>query len=236
MSKPLAAGLLKQEALIKGSLLAKGDPVSSLYLCTDEGLHSRQIWGVGHVFYEGILAKNAEKNLYFTDKDVETLLDIILAEQPDLDRKGLYPNPSRKVKAAEFATIQAIRFKTAQELQANRQGLKLTHNTSLLEQNRRKYIEFQQTAKGAIMAIDIESWERDHSILTEMGWSYIQWSAADGNQLKEVKACEHISKSGLPADLDGGERLNVTRSHSREFWLSQWTIFSRQPSGRLSSG
>ena len=77
------------------------------------------------------------------------------------------------------------------------------------------------------MAIDIESWERDHSILTEIGWSYIQWSAAEVNQLKEVKACEHISKSGLPAKLKDGERLTVTHSNSREFWLSQRTVLSR---------
>jgi hypothetical protein len=126
-------------------------------------------------------------------------LDIVVANQSDLDRKLLYPNPSRKIKAEVFATVQPIQFKTAAELQANRQGLRLTHNASLLKQNRAKFTEFQEKAKGAIMAIDIESWERDHSILTEIGWSYIQWSPAEGDQLMEVKACEHISTVSVPS-------------------------------------
>ncbi|KAI0796695.1 hypothetical protein C8Q75DRAFT_206669 [Abortiporus biennis] len=38
--------------------------------------------------------------------------------------------------------------------------------------------------KGTWLAIDIESWDRDHTMITEFGWSLVRWE--DGQQIEEM--------------------------------------------------
>lgn len=59
--------------------------------------------------------------------------------------------------------------------------------TNPLLTNRRHSFERARTywsvKTGTWLAIDIESWERDHTVLTEFGWSRIQWS--DGGVIRD---------------------------------------------------
>lgn len=55
----------------------------------------------------------------------------------------------------------------------------LTHRRLLFERVR----TFWTAKKGVWCAVDIESWERDHTVLTEFGWSTIGWK--DGERFEE---------------------------------------------------
>lgn len=45
------------------------------------------------------------------------------------------------------------------------------------------------------MAIDIESYERKHAYILEIGWSSIGFSkAGDTDEVTETRSCEHISE------------------------------------------
>lgn len=47
----------------------------------------------------------------------------------------------------------------------------LTHRRHLFERVR----AFWAAKKGVWCAVDFEAWERDHTVLTEFGWSIIGW-------------------------------------------------------------
>ena len=52
------------------------------------------------------------------------------------------------------------------------------------------------------MAIDIESYERNHAYILEIGWSSIAFSKSEEGETIETRSCEHIS--GLPPFLRFG--------------------------------
>ena len=156
----------------------------------------RQIWSSSHVFYQGVLSASSEKGLYFLSSDIHVLLDHILNRYPSLDRQLLSPGTDKLVPTSAFSSPPIpVSFQTTEALQASRQGLKSTHNTLLLEQNRRVYDLCRAKGYGAFLAIDIESWERDHSLILELGWSYIAWSKGDDGRVDETKQAEHLSEN-----------------------------------------
>ena len=41
--------------------------------------------------------------------------------------------------------------------------------------NFEKVREFYASKKATWLAVDIEAWEMDHTVVTECGWSYVRW-------------------------------------------------------------
>ena len=157
-----------------------------------------QIWKVPHVFYQGTLSSSSETNLYFLSSDIELLLDYMLDQYPTLDRRLLSPGPEKLVQSHMFSSPpHPISFSTVEALQANRQGSKLTHNSALLADNKKIYADFAEKGNGAVLAVDIESWERDHSVILEFGWSYISWSRDEQGNVKEQRKSEHLSECNI---------------------------------------
>ena len=75
-----------------------------------------------------------------------------------------------------------------QTIEKNNKRLKgsnplLTHRRHLFERVRTFWAE----NRGVWCALDFESWERDHTVLTEFGWSLLGWK--DGTKVEE---CGHL--------------------------------------------
>lgn len=175
--KPLANSFLKPAYLVSGSPNASGN----------------SLWSGPHSFYEGTMAINGIRALYFSHEAVAALVDIIVAKHPDLDAGLLLPNPDKRIASSSFSAIEPRMFKSTEELQAGRQGMKLTHNVSLLAQNKLKFAQFERDGKGAVLAIDIESYEHNHDKLTEIGYAFISWRKQEGGgPIKEIRSCEHL--------------------------------------------
>lgn len=71
-----------------------------------------------------------------------------------------------------------------QDIERNNKRLKGVNPT--LESKRLNFEKVRAlwaAKKGVWCAIDMEAWERDHSVLTEFGWSLIGWM--DGQQVEE---------------------------------------------------
>jgi len=56
----------------------------------------------------------------------------------------------------------------------------LSHRRHLFERIRTLWKE----RKGLFFAVDFEAWERDHTLITEFGWSSIRFDS-DGQQIEE---------------------------------------------------
>ena len=156
--------------------------------------HDAQLWSGPHAFYEGTMAINGIRALYFSHEAVVALVDIVVASHPDMDAGLLLPNPEKRIASSSFCAIEPRTFKSTEELQAGRQGMQLTHNVSLLAQNKLKFAQFERDGKGAVLAIDIESYELNHDKLTEIGYAFISWRKQEGGgPIKEIRSCEHLS-------------------------------------------
>ena len=59
----------------------------------------------------------------------------------------------------------------------------VTHRRHIFERVRAFWAE----KKGVWCAVDFESWERDHTVLTEFGWSLLGWK--DGTKVED---CGHL--------------------------------------------
>lgn len=126
------------------------------------------------------------------------MLDHILRRYPDLDVAQLLPNPEKLISISAFSSpLIPVSFSTVEDLQASRQGLKLTHNISLLHENKRVYYQLRKRGVGGVLAVDIESWERDHSIILEIGWSYISWTKGDTQEIHDLTKAEHFSETSF---------------------------------------
>lgn len=210
VAKGYAKRFLSQSALVAGSDEARDDP----------------IWGVSHVFYKGIESKSGVLGLYFIDSDIGPLLDIIMSKQPLLNRESLLPNPTRSVPFASFTSVAAVTFSTAKELQTFRSKQVPTGDALLLTLNRKAYQMFQDTKCGTVMAIDVESYERNHAYILEIGWSSITFAKADDeDQTAETRSCEHILISEC-RDLRNGSytpnhRFNFNFGTSEEYSLDR---------------
>jgi len=178
--KSFANSFLKQENLIKGSPSAPTD-------CP--------IWSKPHVFYHGTLASNAAHNLYFLSSDIEVLLDIITGKYTELDRKLLTPDRKKLVHENDFSSIEPVTFTSVEALNAKRAGAILSHGVDVYRQNKLAVTEYMREGKGAVLSIDIESWERDHSIILEIGWAWLQWSKTEDGQVQEAGDCQHLVMS-----------------------------------------
>lgn len=137
--------------------------------------------------------------LFFLLDDIEILIDIIVAQHPELKRDVLQPGKQKAIPEAAFEEPPTrIVFRSVAELQAMRSGLALTKHTDAFSENKAVYAWMRDSGSGAIMAIDIESWEIDHDYITEIGWSSIAWRASasqnDGGLIiSEVRNVEHHS-------------------------------------------
>jgi hypothetical protein len=153
-----------------------------------------QIWSIPHVFYEGALAATGVKNLYFPASDVNALIDIILSHYPDINPRLLVPAPDKFFPLSAFSTSPTpIRFKTVDALQMHRAGTQLSQDTPIFQQNKAVFEQMRKEGKGTIIAVDVESWEEDHTIVIEIGWSYLAWRTSTiSGKTQEVSAVKHF--------------------------------------------
>lgn len=102
---------------------------------------------------------------------------------------------------------KAIKVSSRRKRQRARRGARLTNRQTIdknnkrlkgapsLLTNRRNNFEKIRTiwaAKvGTWLAIDFEAWDRDHSIITEYGWSLVRWEGA-GDDKREVTEDGHL--------------------------------------------
>lgn len=197
---------LSQPALITGSHEARDHPVSPADITIrrkNTMLISRlQTWGRGHIFHKCEDSKSGILGLYFIDSDIESLLDIIIAKQPALNRELISPNATRKKAFDSFKSVTPATFATTKELQAFRAREVPRGDALLLNLNKKCYQDFQDSKSGTVMAIDIESYERNHAYILEIGWSSIAFTKSEEGETVETRSCEHISK--LPPYLRSG--------------------------------
>lgn len=107
----------------------------------------------------------------------------------------LMPNATRKVAYSSFESIIPVIFSTKAELQAFRAKQIPKGDAILLNLNKKSFEFFQEKGLGTIMAIDIESYERNHAYILEIGWSSIGLSkAGHSDEVIETRSCEHISE------------------------------------------
>lgn len=191
---------LSQTSLLAGSAEARSDPVSSFQPATSvaslANTRALQVWGQNHVLYKCVDSKSGTVGLYFIDSDITSLLDIILSKQPALDRNVLMPNATRKIAFSTFKSVTPVTFNSTAELQAFRAKQIPKGDAVLLNLNKKSFQYFQEEGKGTVMAIDIESYERNHAYILEIGWSTIGFSRIGvTDEVTETRSCEHISKS-----------------------------------------
>lgn len=102
---------------------------------------------------------------------------------------------------------KAIKVRSRRNRQRARRGARLTNRQTIeknnkrlkgapsLLTNRRNNFEKIRTiwaAKlGTWLAIDFEAWDRDHSIITEYGWSLVRWEGT-GDDTREVTEDGHL--------------------------------------------
>ena len=111
------------------------------------------------------------------------------------------PHQSKLVPLSAFDLIEPVTFSSVELLQAARQGLRLTHNADMLAQNRQLYKKSAASGKGAMIAVDVESYEQEHSVILEIGWAYLRWTAGTDENPRMVIGCEHMSGLNLRRTL-----------------------------------
>lgn len=114
-----------------------------------------------------------------TESDLRTVTTITYAT-------GGLLKQAIKVSAYLSTGVQLVNV--FQTIEKNNKRLKgsnplLTHRRHLFERVRTFWAE----KRGVWCALDFESWERDHTVLTEFGWSLLGWK--DGAKVEE---CGHL--------------------------------------------
>ena len=114
-----------------------------------------------------------------TESDLRTVTPITYAT-------GGLLKQALKVSAYIYTSVQLVTV--FQTIEKNNKRLKgsnplLTHRRHLFERVRTFWAE----KRGVWCAVDFESWERDHTVLTEFGWSLLGWK--DGTKVEE---CGHL--------------------------------------------
>ncbi|KAL5508312.1 hypothetical protein ACEPAH_5931 [Sanghuangporus vaninii] len=102
--------------------------------------------------------------------------------------KALLPLPSsdslitksvlKHCSSAYYKTADEVKY-ALRNLEKNNRKLKGTDSAlTFFRTNFEKVREFYTSKKPTWLAVDIEAWEMDHTVVTECGWSYVRW---DGN-------------------------------------------------------
>lgn len=106
--------------------------------------------------------------------------------------------PARKMAHARPVSFGATGGRASIELDMKLEQLKVlddhigtTPSRERLERAREAWDAVRRGSEGTFLAIDVETWEHDHDLLTEFGWSLVRWSG--GNEVG--RAVEHVGQS-----------------------------------------
>ncbi|KIK92712.1 hypothetical protein PAXRUDRAFT_13075 [Paxillus rubicundulus Ve08.2h10] len=172
----------------------------------------------GAELYMGTL-QNFETRLLFSSAQVEYLRYWLHAMQLT---KNLIPLPYsdclltesslRHVSPVQFQTKEELR-KALKQIEKNNRRLKgvdptLNTRRDIFERVR----SFWSRKQGVWCALDFEAWDRDHTLLTEFGWSIVRWE--DEQQIEErghltVKEHKYYTNTFVP---DNRERFSFGTS------------------------
>ncbi|EJD01095.1 uncharacterized protein FOMMEDRAFT_141811 [Fomitiporia mediterranea MF3/22] len=87
----------------------------------------------------------------------------------------LTKNVLRNISTAHYKSGDEVKYATRM-IDKNNKKLKGTDSAlTSFRQNFEKVRDLYASRKGTWLAIDIEAWEMDHSVVTECGWSYLRW-------------------------------------------------------------
>jgi hypothetical protein len=138
---------------------------------------------------------DGETRLLFSSKQVEYLRYWLHAMQIT---PTLIPIPHSSYLLTDFGlrTVSPVTFSSAFAIKIAMKNIEKSNKrlkgTDPFIRSRRLYFElvrkFWSERAGTWVAIDFEGWERDHSLITEFGWSSIRWDE-DG---VDVRECGHI--------------------------------------------
>ncbi|KAG6336841.1 hypothetical protein ID866_2237 [Astraeus odoratus] len=145
----------------------------------DHPLHGEGVEGAE--LYLGTL-QNFESRLLFSSAQVEYLRYWLHAVQLTKDPIPL-PYSDCLLTESSLRYVSAVHFKTKEELRGalkqvekNNKRLKgvdptLNARRDIFERVRSLWSQ----KKGIWCALDFEAWDRDHTVLTEFGWSIVRW-------------------------------------------------------------
>jgi len=110
-----------------------------------------------------------------TDANLKTVSEVI------------YPDGGSLHKAVKVRCTLFITSKVSYVLQVIDKNNKRLKGSNPLVTHRRHIFErvrsFWREKKGVWCALDFEAWERDHTVLTEFGWSFVAWE--NGIEMEE---------------------------------------------------
>ncbi|KZT20365.1 hypothetical protein NEOLEDRAFT_1075745 [Neolentinus lepideus HHB14362 ss-1] len=142
---------------------------------------------------KGVL-KNQESRLMFSSAQVEYvrywLHAMKLTEEPIPipDSEALLTSEQLQTVSPVFYTDAATLKKAIKTIEKNNKKLRYVDNVLMARRNTFERVRtFWAEQAGIWCAIDFESWERDHTILTELGWALIRWDKG-----KEISEQGHI--------------------------------------------
>ncbi|TDL29582.1 hypothetical protein BD410DRAFT_780030 [Rickenella mellea] len=175
----------------------------------------------GIELYVGTLSATGQARLLYSSAQVEYIRYWLHAMGLT---KELLPMPSSEslLTTSNLRNHTPVIYKTAEDLKKavkmidkNNKRLKGTDPALMsMRQSFERVRTFWGAKVGTWLAIDFEAWEREHTVLTEFGWSCIQWK--DGEEICEeghLMVKEHAS-------YRNGTYVPDHREHY-EFGLSQ---------------
>lgn len=161
--------------LLRRYTCAKRQAASTILLCTS-GVHPLL------ASWNGLHEKETPSSVFWVP------LDQLFAPQLYVN---VYQERRRAQKSIECKTFHSFSgtylnhfwwYSSAQNVEKNNKRLKGAD--ALLVSVRQKFERvrsFWAEKAGTWLAIDFEAWEMDHTVITECGWSYLQWK--EGNEI-----------------------------------------------------
>ncbi|PCH41065.1 hypothetical protein WOLCODRAFT_137165 [Wolfiporia cocos MD-104 SS10] len=141
---------------------------------------------------------NGEMRLLFSSKQVEYLRYWLHAMKLT---ESLIPIPSSEylLQAKDLINYSPAVYKDVPSLKKavksiDKNNKRLKNAPSLLTTLRNTFEKirlFWDAKVGTWMSIDIESWDRDHTMLTEFGWSLVRWDG-DSSARNEITEDGHL--------------------------------------------
>ena len=85
-----------------------------------------------------------------------------------------------------------------------------------LETLRHVYETATREGGASFLALDVEFWERDHEVLTEFGWSLVEFVKHQNGQVSAKREDQHAGASLLPLCLSGPVLRDLARAVIKE--------------------
>ncbi|KAI5474903.1 ribonuclease H-like domain containing protein [Pseudohyphozyma bogoriensis] len=101
----------------------------------------------------------------------------------------------------ECATVEELREVVERVRRENDQG-----ETEPWSHELRRVKERFARRKGKWIAIDVETWEHDHGVITEVGWSFLSWDS-DGQRVRKDRHHYSFGTSSITSEAKLSDKL-----------------------------